>query len=337
MGSEKQLRRCGRRRLLVALVTCVLTSGGCRQNIAKSRPDDSPRVEHTSSGDIRVTITAKPQSVRLDRDTLLTLEVTSPSQVEVSVPDITDRLQGFILNDTYEDNPAAERSRTVRRIHMRLTPQVAREHRIAPIPISFVDTRQSPPSQGWFPTRPIVFETATLLAGDVLPDIELCVEPVWIRPPLKTVLPWLTSAILVCVLLFFLGKLLRRAHQEIQMRRLLPRERALRELEVLLRKRLTEKHRVKDFYIELTMIVRRYIERQHAIHAPEQTTGEFLAAAVHAPGFDPPTVRNLSDFLQAADLVKFAAHRPERGAIQRATQTAREYIQNDAPPVEGTD
>ena len=102
-----------------------------------------------------------------------------------------------------------------------------------------------------------------------------------------------------------------------------------RTLAELLARDLVGQNRVKEFYVELTMVVRRYIERQHAVRAPEQTTEEFLAAAGRDRRFDAETVDRLKAFLEAADLVKFAAYRPPAGTTDTATSTAREYIEED--------
>ena len=85
-----------------------------------------------------------------------------------------------------------------------------------------------------------------------------------------------------------------------------PRERALRELEALLARGLPGRDRFKDYYVELTMVVRRYVERRYAIRAPKLTTEEFLSAARGNPAFPGPSVAPLGAFLEAADLVKFA-------------------------------
>jgi hypothetical protein len=102
------------------------------------------------------------------------------------------------------------------------------------------------------------------------------------------------------------------------------------ELAALLKRDLIARGDPKEFYLELTMIVRRYIERSHGVRAPEQTTEEFLAAASWDPRFSREVLAKLREFLQAADLVKFAAHRPAPGAAERATDTARDYIETDS-------
>ena len=65
----------------------------------------------------------------------------------------------------------------------------------------------------------------------------------------------------------------------VKIHRMSPIERALYELDVLLKKGLPGRGLYKDFYVELTMVVRRYIERRHDVRAPNLTTEEFLRAA----------------------------------------------------------
>ena len=65
-------------------------------------------------------------------------------------------------------------------------------------------------------------------------------------------------------------------------------------------------------------------------HVTAGFSEEFLIAASRDPRFGPEVVRRLRDFLQSADLVKFAAYQPPAGATDGATETARGYIQSDA-------
>jgi hypothetical protein len=83
---------------------------------------------------------------------------------------------------------------------------------------------------------------------------------------------------------------------------------------------------VKQFYVELTGIVRRYIEQTTAIRAPEQTTEEFLREISRKNTFDYEVNQRLQDFLESADLVKFAAHRPRREDVDESLSRARAFI-----------
>jgi hypothetical protein len=87
---------------------------------------------------------------------------------------------------------------------------------------------------------------------------------------------------------------------------------------------------VKSYYVELTAIVRRYIERTTGIRAPEQTTEEFLREVSRCssplPKGEGMNNFRLKDFLESADLVKFAAHRPRREDILESFRRAEIFI-----------
>lgn len=302
---------------------------GCHRGQTKEAAKP-PRVEEFTWGPVQVALTIDPPEVDLTRSVQLSISVTAPPELDVTLPPLNDRLQGFSVGGTFEDEPASKDGKVTRTHHVQLTPLVADRYRIAPMAVEYVDKAVSPPRRAWFPTRAVVLEKAALVKGDPGRAITERLDPVWIYPPFRTVLFWIAGAALALGALFLVWKLATRVRENIQLARMSPRDRALRELEKLLAKDLVRRHRVKEFYLELTMIVRRYIERSHGVRAPEQTTEEFLTAASENPGFKPEVVRRLRSFLQAADLVKFAAYEPDDGAIGDSTRTAREYIEKDA-------
>lgn len=306
---------------------------GCHRGPTKDAAKP-PRVEDFSWGPVKLEMTIDPPEVDLTRGVQLSLAVTAPSELEVTLPPLNDRLQGFSIRGTFDDEPVSKDGKTTRTYHVQLTPLVADKYRIAPVPVEYVDKAVNPPRKGWFPTRPIVLDKVPLIPGDPGSGITERLDPVWIYPSFRTVLLWLGGAVLALGALFGVWKLATRVRETIQLARMSPRDRALRELEKLMSKDLVRKNRVKEFYLELTMIVRRYIERSHAVRAPEQTTEEFLAAVASNPAFKPEVVRRLRSFLQAADLVKFAAYQPDEGAIGDSTRTAKEYIEKDAQEAE---
>ena len=108
-----------------------------------------------------------------------------------------------------------------------------------------------------------------------------------------------------------------------------PVERAWVELERLLRKGLPGRGRYKDFYVELTMVVRRYVQRQHGVRAPHLTTEEFFDAARKSPTFPQSALDELVDFLRKSDMVKFAGVEATPDTADAATESARTYITKD--------
>ncbi len=312
--------------ILTCLAATLLLAGCGKPDAREVKP--APLVETISSGPVVLTMSAEPPLVRLDSDIFLTVKVESPSGVEVRLPPIEDRLTGFTLQGSFDRDPVKGASGIVKERSFRLSPALAEEYRIGPMAVTVVDGRKQPAEESWFATRPLQFESAPLAADDDSSERGI-IGPVCVLPSFKTIVGWILTVLAAAAVCAGLWFLLRRIRRAVRLHRMSPRERALSELEELIARDLVGKRRVKDFYAELTMIVRRYIERAHKIRAPEQTTEEFLAAAAAYPGFNREVVHKLSDFLRSADLVKFAAFQPEPSAITRALDTARDYIRTD--------
>ena len=304
-------------------------TGGSEPQTNAPEKDKKTLTKDMSWGPIKLTLTADPPKVQYDRDILLTITIESASNIKVTPPYLSDRLQGFVLSGEYGGEPVTQDGTTIIERHARITPILSDEYRLAPMAIIYKDINKSTTSENWFPTQPIVFDVVPpekISSGN---GIRENIEPVWIYPTFKTVSMWILYAVLGIGACFLIWKLLKKMHREAQLRKLSPRERALKELAILFAKHLPERNKVKEFYLELTMIVRSYIERAHSIRAPEQTTEEFLTAVSNDPRFDGAVLETLENFLEAADLVKFAAHLPDTDAISQATGTAKTYIDSD--------
>ncbi|MEI7437480.1 MAG: hypothetical protein WCL16_11825 [bacterium] len=297
---------------------------------AKSRADaDQPRTETISSDGVTVTLRADTGLAHLDRDMILRICVSAPTNFDITLPPLENRFSGFTMNGSYDSEPQLRAGRReVERI-VKLTPLAATEHRVAPLIVAWLRTDRLRASD-WLTTRPIVFEEAPLVNGALPASVSAPDRATWIPPSPRNVLLSVLALLMAAALGYGAYRLLRRWRREIVLRRLSPKERALRELQELLARDLVGHQRVKDFYFELTGIVRAYIERAHAIRAPEQTTEEFLDAVSHDVRFTPVVVARLRAFLQAADLVKYAAFTPERDGVDQSLNTARSYIETDA-------
>jgi hypothetical protein len=85
---------------------------------------------------------------------------------------------------------------------------------------------------------------------------------------------------------------------------------------------------VQEFYTRLSAIVRSYIEAEFNITATGQTTREFLIAEKENPRLEHNDRTSLSDFLVAADLVKFAQLEPKKQNWDHALQKATAFVSN---------
>ena len=113
---------------------------------------------------------------------------------------------------------------------------------------------------------------------------------------------------------------------------------AMNSLKTLDGKQLIKAQKLKDFYIELTEIIRRYIEADLHIPALESTTNELLTTITDFNSssklnIDKETIAKLSALLKAADLVKFAKYKPDLSQSE-ADRLVAEYILNGLKPKE---
>jgi hypothetical protein len=88
-----------------------------------------------------------------------------------------------------------------------------------------------------------------------------------------------------------------------------PHEEARRALDALLAKNLPASGMLREFYFELSEIIRRMVGRQYNIVTLERTTVEILEE-LHPVPHEPLSLKNLENMLERCDLIKFAKHEP---------------------------
>ena len=91
--------------------------------------------------------------------------------------------------------------------------------------------------------------------------------------------------------------------------------------------------RVKEYHIEVSDIIRRYLEGRYAIRALEMTSREVLKSLEDA-GVSWDVHDLFTAFLEHCDLVKFAKHRPSPTACNLIVPDARALVDATLPPPE---
>lgn len=110
-----------------------------------------------------------------------------------------------------------------------------------------------------------------------------------------------------------------------------PWETALARLGALEARKLHESGQFGAFYVELSAILRHYLEDRFALHAPERTTPEFLAEAAGSGVLSDAQQRMLAMFLRYSDRVKFARHEPTREEAERNFADVRRFVEDTTP------
>jgi hypothetical protein len=164
-----------------------------------------------------------------------------------------------------------------------------------------------------------------------------------IKPPLKApvtfkeVMPWIGLALLVIAIavavFYFLKK--RKQRKPVVTTRLNasipPYEAAIEALDSLKNKKLWQSGRVKEYYSELTEIVREYIELRFTVRALEMTTSE-IGEAMRLTEVSQSSREKLVQTLTLADLVKFAKEQPMPVENELSINQCFEFVRETRPP-----
>ena len=109
-----------------------------------------------------------------------------------------------------------------------------------------------------------------------------------------------------------------------------PEDEALERLIRIKSKNLVGEGRFKQYFIEVSGVVRHYIERMFGITAPEMTTEEFLIHTASENVLKSEWRELLEDFLTSSDMVKFARYRPTENECEQVFDTAVRFVRESS-------
>jgi hypothetical protein len=310
---------------------------GCATTDPVSQKSDRDSITRTANkGEVELTIQLSPKNPRLSDLVEMEVRVSFPNHIKIEPPVFGQSVGDFAVrdygerkskieskNDSQENDSSVKEHRLFR---YQLEPMFSGRHLIRSIPIVFAKSDSPDDSREIIQSEPIEVDVQSDL-GDAAPDLAN-VDPM--LDPLGTnsirTTTWvigLLVAVIASALVLFLRS---RKKKPIEQPTLPPDVIASLELDRLIQEDLPRQGRVKEFYLRLTGIVREYIEGTTGLRAPEQTTEEFLREVRHSDRFDGSHAVRLQDFLEAADMVKYAAQQPNEDNISQSLSRAKEFI-----------
>ena len=291
----------------------------------------------TSQFGIDLKVESETKVIDPARSVFLRVELRTPHDRSAEMPDLRDRVVGFSLAEDFTEEPLKEKDgATVQVANWRLVPEpCAESYKLKPFVVKGspkIWKAQSDEGKFSFIGGPIYFENPAA-REPVTGGMET--DPTKDLPPLSwRLVGWVALAVLVVlVILVGLVWLVRSITRRVKEHRMSPIERAWVELDRLLKKGLPGRGRYKDFYVELTMVVRRYVQRKYGIKAPHLTTEEFLREFRDERR---ETRDELKKFLESADMVKFAGVEATPEMADEATDSARGYLKSDNTDKQGS-
>lgn len=136
----------------------------------------------------------------------------------------------------------------------------------------------------------------------------------------------LAAAIVLLAAVVFLYMFLQKRRKKAIIIKRPAHEIAYERLETLKRKDLIRQKRMKEYYSEISDIIRHYLGDRFYLKAPEMTTEEFLSYVRDYGQLVPGHKALLKEFLLSCDLVKFAKYAPSSFETDSIFLSARRFI-----------
>ncbi len=148
----------------------------------------------------------------------------------------------------------------------------------------------------------------------------------------------LVLSVLVLLIYFFISRKKKTIEEEIITPLIPAFEEAIEKLQQLDEKLLWQNNKIKQYYSELTEIVRNYIGRDIEIPTFEQTSNEIIELIevqneTKKLGLSKETITTINSLLKNADLVKFAKLKPMSTEIEDDRKSAEFIIKRIQPKV----
>ncbi len=317
--------------LILIMFLCLALFSSCKKDdTGKEAPEKKAEKIHETveRGPAKVTLEADKREITIAEQVNLAIIIDIDEEYETELPSFGDKLEQFGIVDYHTTQPElkGDKRKLIRRTYI-LEPFLSGDYVIKPMKIIFF--KKGDKEKHYIDTPEVTIKVTSLLPED-LKDLRLND----IIPPLaypRSCMVWILGGtgasiliLLVICIYLYRKRFMKMDAIEIRLR---AHEIAYNELKALVDENLIEKGEIKEFYLRLSAIVRRYIENRFGLRAPEQTTEEFLKGLESAQDFPAEYKPLLNNFLRHCDLVKFARFEPETKDIQGSFDSCKAFIQ----------
>ncbi len=273
----------------------------------------------------------------------LHLDVQHPNNTVVAFPNLPDSINGIEIVKREQPKRSQSGDTISESVTFVITAFDSGMHVVPPIPVQY--TVNGDTAKKYVQTAPQIFVVGTI-AIDTSKEIKDIKPPLAIGISFAEILPYLIGLVIlagIVWLILYIRKKRRRGESLIPEAPKLPANVvALEALRILEAEHVWQRGLVKDYYSQLTDILRMYMERRFTVAAMEMTSDEILSAP--AVAVLPKEIKNsLREVLLRADLVKFAKSQPlpqehelsltaSRSFVETTWKAAEEPVQQQVSP-----
>ncbi|KPJ49420.1 MAG: hypothetical protein AMJ41_03050 [candidate division Zixibacteria bacterium DG_27] len=282
---------------------------------------------------IRVNSMVDKSTITIGDRVLYTLEIIHESSIELLPLNLGANLGAFEVKDykTYPEKKS-KRGQIVNKSEYVITTFTTGEYVIPPLEIGYLTADSVEHS--------IKSEPLTIMVESVVATAEDTTDIRGLKPQASVPAGYLPYIIIAAVLLLLGGgiwywryrKLHPKPKEEEAEPPIPPWEEALLALSELESSDLLATGQVKFYYLRLSEIVKRYLERRFPIAAVDMTTYE-IKQNMRKARFESWLYERSRDFLESADLVKFAKYIPSSEEIENDFASARYIVEETIPTV----
>jgi hypothetical protein len=292
---------------------------------------------------VTVQLSLSPPEPTIGDELTLEINVAAEPNVEVLMPEFGEALDRYTILDFVPRQAVAQDGSVVYSQKYTLQPTMSGDQSIPPILVEFVDHRpgkQATPED--FDAFELITERIDFHVKSVLPAS----ASAELKPPLGELeleadstsakLGWLTLVLAIFALAGVSLWYVRRVRRGVLRRNAY--DVARQRLDNLIQDRQSSSPTldIEHFFVEISAVIRRYLEDRFDVRAPELTTDEFLVLTAAGRVLSGEHQRLLEEFLVQADLVKFAGVRASENQIQRSCEIALRFLEetrSNAPDI----
>lgn len=256
----------------------------------------------------------------------LTLTINYGSKIKLVEP-IKLRAEGLTIQAGKKTPPVQKGSRSVEERVFKLTSFDTGDYKIEPLVVGYIDPAGKEGTVTDSQTYKIKIESVLKNVNERtdIRDIKgvLNIEPRYEK--YLRIFYWTLMALAALVITNWVRKKFQKKEPMDVSYLLTPTQEAIKRLEALKNSNLLRDGQIKFYYLELTGIIRRFIERKYAVSTEELTTYE-LSLKVRDFLAPEDLKEKIIRFFEACDLVKFANYRPMLEAIKVDHAAALEIV-----------
>ncbi len=294
------------------------------QTTSQTTPETASQ---TATCPVNVRIVLDRPVIPFHRQAKFSVIVEVPQDIEPRLPNMVDQFGGLMVaNVDRRTETLKDQRRRITETYT-LDPVFAKGYRIAPVTVA------------WGENQSVTVASPGLRVRDLTEDEKKAADEFAdIAPPASEPNPlwpyrWILGGVGIAIVAGIALALLRRRARRVAARALPPPppwDVAYARLRELDERQLPNKGEYEPFYVELSDILRRYIEDRFHLRAAEQTTQEFLTDAARADLFDAEHQRLLSGFLRHCDRVKFARYEPTVNEMEQSFAFVLQFVDETA-------